>query len=380
MENGRIEMKSYIWPLGNRISHILMILFFGTAYILGDMDHQLKNHVIFGLSFGVLVLFRIAWGFLGPHYSRFSDFNFKLKDLAHYLLNIFSSKEKYEGHNPASSYAIIAMLILAILAILSGMLAYGIEENHGIFAFLHSARFKEMEFFEEAHELFANLFLMVVIAHVAGSLIDKFIKKNDAIDSMISGYKSTLNPIKIETTLVQKIFQVLWVILSLYGLYFLLTIKDNLFIASYNQPVSYASLNANFDNECGSCHITYPPYLLPKESWVKMMNELDDHFGDDASLDEQTRVAILDFLEKNSAETSTHKAAFKITKSLKNSDETIIAVSSTPYWKAKHKDIDSKVFDTQAVKNKANCIACHKEIDTGLLEKDLIALPKGLHA
>src|SRR5512145_3377199 len=40
--------------------------------------------------------------------------------------------------------------------------------------------------------------------------------------------------------------------------------------------------------ECGACHIAYPPRFLPAESWREIMIGLDDHFGSDASLDART--------------------------------------------------------------------------------------------
>jgi cytochrome b len=377
MERGKM-IKSYIWPLGNRISHTLMIVFFAAAYLLGDADELLKYHVIFGLAFGVLVTFRIFWGFAGPRYSKFRDFDLNIYSLKKYMGSVFLKGDKHIGHNPASSFAIITMFIVAILTTLSGMLAYGIEENHGIFAFLHQANYHEMEIFEELHELLANLFLGVVLVHIAGSLMDKFIKKGDAIDSMVDGYKITDTPLGISTSWWQKIFQIIWITVSIWFLYYLFTTQKNILISNYNKPVSYAVLHPEFEAECGSCHITYPPFLLPQKSWTVMMENLEDHFGEDASLDEATRVSILRFLEKNSAENSTHQAAYKITKSLKDTNQTIIAITKTPYWKAKHKEIDSRVFLSNKVKSKANCQACHQDIEKGMLENDLIQLPKGL--
>jgi hypothetical protein len=43
-----------------------------------------------------------------------------------------------------------------------------------------------------------------------------------------------------------------------------------------------------FRAECGSCHLAYPPGLLPAASWQRIMIRLEGHFGDDASLDPAT--------------------------------------------------------------------------------------------
>jgi cytochrome b len=372
MEDGMT--KSYIWPLFNRVSHVLMILFFTACYILGDFDELLSYHAAFGLALGVVILFRILWGFIGPKHSKFKDFNFSLHELKAYLLGVFSKGKKYTGHNPASSYAITAMLLLALLSILTGLLTYGIEENRGILSFLHMGFYSDMEVFEELHELFSNLFLGVILIHIAGSLLDKFIKKNDAIDSMVTGYKTTGQKEDVRTGIFQKAFALLAIATMIFSIYYLVFSKDNMFIAGANVKQDYALLHPQFANECGSCHITYPPYLLPKRSWVTMMGDLENHFGDDASIDEAVNLSILTFLKNNSAENSTHEAAFKILKSLKDNNSTI-AVTKIPYWEKKHKKISDDVFKDEKIKSKANCKACHIDIENGLIENDLIKVP-----
>ncbi|MGB5867134.1 MAG: cytochrome b/b6 domain-containing protein [Arcobacteraceae bacterium] len=372
MEDGMT--KSYIWPLFNRISHILLVVFFTVCYILADFDELLPYHVAFGLALGVVFIFRIVWGYIGPKHSKFKDFSFNKVNLIEYITHPFSKTKEYVGHNPASSYAIVAMILLAFLSIISGLLTYGIEENHGVLSFLHSSYFKDMELFKEIHEFFSNLFLGVIIIHVLGSLIDKFIKKSDAIDSMISGYKKTTHNETIRTNIFQKILGIVFILATLFSMYYLLFTKENIFLANANIKQDYGVLNNDFAKECGSCHITYPPYLLPKESWGKMMANLENHFGDDASTDEDTTAYILAFLEDNSAQNSTHQAALKILKSLKGNNSTI-AITKTPFWEKKHRDIDNTVFANAKIKSKANCKACHIDIENGLIENDLINMP-----
>jgi len=113
-----------------------------------------------------------------------------------------------------------------------------------------------------------------------------------------------------------------------------------------------------------------PPNLLPESSWKVLMNNLENHFGDDASLDAKDEKIILDFLVKYSAEKSTKEASFKILKSLENKD--IIAITQTSFWKDEHKNIPKNVFLHNEVKSKANCKACHSDVEKGLIEDDKI--------
>lgn len=233
--------KSYIWPVANRVSHLLLILFFTTSYILGDFDTLLSYHAAFGLTLGIVMLFRVFWGFVGPKYSKFRDFNFTLGDLKKYLASAFVKTKEYVGHNPASSYAIVLMMALTFLTIITGLLVYGAEENHGILSFLHSSPFAKMKIFKESHEFFANVLLGVIVLHVSGALIDKFIKKSDGIDAMLHGYKKTQEPVHVKTTVVQKLWAFIWITCMLFALYSLVFDKNNLFIAHANQSKMYES-------------------------------------------------------------------------------------------------------------------------------------------
>ena len=100
------------------------------------------------------------------------------------------------------------------------------------------------------------------------------------------------------------------------------------------------------------------------------MGDLENHFGDDASLDEKTNQDILTFLLKNSAETSTMQASWNFLNSI--GDKDIIALSKTTYWERKHKKNPKEVFKNEKVKSVANCKACHSDIEKGLIENENI--------
>ncbi|RXJ68436.1 cytochrome C [Halarcobacter ebronensis] len=113
-----------------------------------------------------------------------------------------------------------------------------------------------------------------------------------------------------------------------------------------------------------------PPHTLPKKSWEILMSDLKNHFGDDASLKEEDRENILYFLLENSAENSTKEISVKVLNSIENKD--IIAITQTPFWKNEHKNIKKEVFEHPQIKSKANCKACHSDIEKGLIEDEKI--------
>ena len=100
------------------------------------------------------------------------------------------------------------------------------------------------------------------------------------------------------------------------------------------------------------------------------MDNLSEHFGDDASLLENERKAILSFLIQHNADTSTQEMSYKISKSI--GSEGIIAMTQTNFWKNQHQAIPKRVFEHSEVRSKANCKACHNDIEKGLIEDDKI--------
>lgn len=356
-------MTSFIYPFGVRISHILMALACLFSYFFVEIFKVINWHIYFGICFGIIVIFRLFWGIIGTKYTKFKDFNFKFSDLKEYFLNILKPHKKTLKHNPASSYSAILMLVIGFFAFISGLMLYGVSENAGIFAFLQNNFFEYKKAFKEIHEIFANLLMILVVLHIIGALVDKFIGKNDSIKAIIFGKKIGEKIDNIKPNLFQQIYMIIWIITPFLLLFYMLTNNENIFLKDKNKPHNYAIENANFKKECESCHTLYPPFLLPGQSWEKMMSDLQNHFGENVSLDEAVNLEILEFLKQNSAEFSKQKAAIKILKE-KNSD--IIAITKTKFWQKAHKNVDEDDFIK--AKTKSNCKFCHQEIENGLIK------------
>ena len=195
-------------------------------------------------------------------------------------------------------------------------------------------------------------------------------KKHETLKSIATGFKVTQENESIKLNIFQKLFAFLMFIAFIAFLIFNLYQPKNILTASIHKPIDYKVENPLFTKECASCHILYPPNLLPRKSWETMMSNLENHFGDDASINEESNKGILAFLVKNSAETSTTKASWKFLNSIENKD--IIALTKTTFWEKKHKDIPKELFLHKEIKSKANCKACHSDVEKGLIENENI--------
>jgi hypothetical protein len=142
-----------------------------------------------------------------------------------------------------------------------------------------------------------------------------------------------------------------------------------------NSGISSQVRNDVYVDECGSCHLAFQPQFLPKRSWVKIMNTLDDHFDENAALDDTTQSLILEFLLSFSAETSSSKMSRKLLSSISDA-ETPLRISETPYFKRKHHKIRPEVFTRKSIVSTANCAACHPKAENGDYEEDDVIIPK----
>jgi hypothetical protein len=116
--------------------------------------------------------------------------------------------------------------------------------------------------------------------------------------------------------------------------------------------------------ECGTCHLVFPPQMLPARSWDKLIGGLTNHFGENAALETVTREDILKYLSSHAADAPATMEGSKFMRGI-TKDVAPLRITETPYWTREHHEIRESQFKDPKVKSKANCIACHKTADKG---------------
>lgn len=172
----KTNVQVYDWPV--RLFHWvfagLFIAAFFIAKVFEDDSTQYPYHMMLGFTLAVAVLLRILWGIFGTRYARFSSFELNIRELLGYMKSLFSTPGKiFTGHNPASSWAALVMMLCAL-----GLAATGY--------FMVTA---DKEDWEDIHELFANAFVIAAIAHVAGVVYHTIRHKDPIGLSMVTGKK-----------------------------------------------------------------------------------------------------------------------------------------------------------------------------------------------
>ena len=127
--------------------------------------------------------------------------------------------------------------------------------------------------------------------------------------------------------------------------------------------------NRAMQQECGSCHVVYPPQFLSAASWRAVMGGLDKHFGTDASLDAATRSEILHYLQANAGTRETSRGG-----------KPLLRISETRWFMHEHsEELPRDIWRNPAVKSAANCSACHRTAERGNYSERSLRIPGGLN-
>ncbi len=118
--------------------------------------------------------------------------------------------------------------------------------------------------------------------------------------------------------------------------------------------------------ECGSCHFAYQPGLLPSHSWSKIMHNLANHFGVDASLDKKDNAKIAKYYAKNSSDKSMRYLSRMITKYTRANE---IRITTGSVFRSAHREVSRRYFKRKSG-GAGNCMACHRTASMGYYSEE----------
>jgi len=134
-------------------------------------------------------------------------------------------------------------------------------------------------------------------------------------------------------------------------------------------------INPVYNEECGDCHMAYPPGLLPAASWQRVMSGLEHHFGDNAELDDMSYARISDFLAANSADKSDYRRSRRFAMNY-NPGNVHTRISETSYFKHEHDEIPTYlVTGNKEVNSFSNCNTCHLKAEQASFRERDIFIP-----
>lgn len=178
-------MKIRVWDLPTRVFHWTLVALVAGAFVTEKMGgNAMVWHGRIGLAILGLLVFRIAWGFLGSTYARFGQFVRGPAVIRDYLKGRWHGL----GHTPLG-----ALSVLALLSVLSVQAITGLFASEDDVAFegplypLVSSRMSD--WITEIHEAMEGPLLLLVAAHIAAILFYIHVKKDSLVKPMLTGWK-----------------------------------------------------------------------------------------------------------------------------------------------------------------------------------------------
>jgi hypothetical protein len=134
------------------------------------------------------------------------------------------------------------------------------------------------------------------------------------------------------------------------------------------------SQNSVYIEECGSCHLAYPPGLLPAVSWHEIMLGLEDHFEDNAELDQETADEISQYLDDHALTMGRPSTMSKMLRNIP--EQPPIRITKLPAFIDAHEDVSIKreIQDDEGV-FLSRCTECHKDAELGVFDEESTTEP-----
>ena len=213
MHDGDTSLTT-VWDPLVRVVHWLLVIAFFTAYL--TEDDLLTTHVWAGYLAGGVVVLRVAWGFVGPRRAWFTDFVYGPRRILGYTWDLmrFRADHRYVGHSPAGGAMVVVLLVALAVTVWSGLEVLAVEKGAGPLAANaavaipvavavadegqeysqapageSAAGHEGEEFWEEVHEVAANLTLFLVVLHIAGVLLASLVYRENLVRAMFTGRK-----------------------------------------------------------------------------------------------------------------------------------------------------------------------------------------------
>lgn len=185
-----------VWDIFVRIFHWTVVVSFFIAYV--TEDDVMWLHELAGYTILLFVGARIVWGLIGTRFARFSNFIYKPSTVKQYLNDSIHFKAKrYLGHNPLGGVMVILLLVMLLLTSWSGIEAEGADDSVANIinielvksAFADDDENGGNEVWEEIHEFFADVTLILIFIHVAGVIFSSIAHGENLVRAMITGRK-----------------------------------------------------------------------------------------------------------------------------------------------------------------------------------------------
>lgn len=179
-------LRQYVWDFPTRAFHWLLVALLGFCWWSAETDHM-DWHLLAGLAACGLLIFRILWGIFGTSTARFAQFVKGPRAIWAYLRPGESAPRAAPiGHNPLGGLSVVALLLLLVIQIGSGLLAVDIDGiESGPLSYL--VDFDQGRVAAAIHHTSFTVLQVLVVVHVLAILFYLVVRRKNLIWAMIIG-------------------------------------------------------------------------------------------------------------------------------------------------------------------------------------------------
>lgn len=181
-----------IWDLPTRLFHWLLVVCVAGSIISAKIGgNAMVWHGRFGAALLALLAFRLLWGLLGGHWSRFASF---VQGPGAVLAHLRGSAPPTPGHNPLGALSVLAMLLLLCLQIGSGLMSDDEIAYAGPLARLVPGATVELAGYW--HKSIGQYLLFALLAlHLLAIAWHAGVRRENLVGPMFSGDKTLAQPV-----------------------------------------------------------------------------------------------------------------------------------------------------------------------------------------
>jgi cytochrome b len=194
-----------VWDLPTRIFKWLLVVFVSLAFLVSS-SHPYGTFVACGYAVALLLLFRVAWGFIGGEHARFRSFVHGWRSFYAYGRGLLRLKPpRVVGHNPVGGWMIMTLLITLSTVVLSGLLAEARTGGAGLLSALLPS--DTVAVVGNIHAWLGFVIMWLAALHVAGVFFESLLHRENLVLTMITGRKQVDDPNCADTQRTTPIWQ-----------------------------------------------------------------------------------------------------------------------------------------------------------------------------
>jgi len=183
-----------IWDLPTRLFHWALAMCVVGLIITGKLGgNAMVWHFRLGYVVLVLLLFRLFWGLVGGFWSRWSQLPLGPRQIWSYLKKR-TFAHSFPGHNPLGSWSIVAMLLVLIFQVSTGLISDDEIANAGPLTTLVNGQW--VSWATSWHKQWGQwLVIFLVGLHLSALLVYRLQKKAPLVPAMLHGDKIFFLPV-----------------------------------------------------------------------------------------------------------------------------------------------------------------------------------------